>query len=249
MSRICVPGWLALLAAGLLTSRGADEVDLWGGGKIEIKLDLKKLPAEAHVEMRAMADAIEEQRGIAAIMAGGLDFRFDPKAPVMLNDGLMALRDELVVQDELVLFGEEVVAAPVAEPGAETADEEESEARELNADEKKALEAFVKKAVEARRKQFAKAMESQIDGEVTNAKLDKASRKKLEGLVAKAVEASMPGWEKAFRKYIQPVAEQNSEGAKGIEGWTAENYTRNVALGDALPRRKPMNGRTDSRKS
>ena len=40
MSRICVPGLLALLAATPHPARGGDEVDL-AGGKVELKLEVK----------------------------------------------------------------------------------------------------------------------------------------------------------------------------------------------------------------
>ena len=218
MSRICVPGLLALLAAAPPLSRGGDEVD-WFSGKIELKVELKKLPGEAQAEMQAMADA-EAGRTIVARM----DFNAFPR-------GAQAARIEIVEKLVALDVDQVIIEDPFAAPADD--EEEEAEARDLTGDEKKALEDFVKKAVEARRKQFVKAMEQRVKDEVKEAKLDKDAEKKLRAGVSKAVEAAMPAWEKAFRKYIQPVAEQNTEGVKGIEGWSPENFTRNVALGDA----------------
>ena len=198
MSRICVPGLLALLAAAPHPARGGDEADV-AGGKIELKVQA----AVKAVEVKAAAV-------VKAVAVGQIKVQAAAPLGVALE----------IVQKE-------------ADDGAEA--DEEPAGRVLSAEEKKAMEDFVKKGLEARRKQAAKAMEQRVADEVKEVKLEKAAEKKLESLIPKAVDASMPGWEKEFRKWLQPIVQQSGEGAAGIEKWQAEAYIRNVPPGESKP--------------
>ena len=232
MSRVCVPGLLALLAAVPHVLRGGDQVDWFGGGRIEIKVEIKKLPAEAQAELNAMAIEVQERE---APLREQLDVRFDIErmVPAVLpgfgNLVAMQVVDEFVAGGgvELVIGGDEAVEAPD--------EEEETKPRELSAAEKKTLETFVKKATEERRKQLTTDMEQVAEAEEKEAKLDKAAVKALKALTAKSVDAAIPAWEKEFRKYIQPLVERLDDATVGMSTWSAEAYSRNVPLTAAPP--------------
>jgi len=113
-------------------------------------------------------------------------------------------------------------------------DEEESAARKLSDEETKALDEFISKVAKEKRTQMEAHMKAAVEAVVKETKLEAGAKKKLEAATGKVVDGAMESWQKAFRKYIEPMVQQAGNGSNQIKGWAAKSFQA-ARLGEDLP--------------
>lgn len=237
MSRICVPGLLALLAVAPLTVRADDPPSQ--AKKEEAKAPAAAAkpvaeapaanPAEKAAEPAAKkedappAKAAEPARAAAPAAVA-------PAAKKAIALKLAPLLRLNLARPQAIRIG--------AGPGVAAEDDEgedgDNAAAKLSEEDKKALDEFVQKAAKLKRKQFEDTMKATVEAVAKEQKLERDTEQKLLTLSAKAVDATLPEWEQAFRKWLETLLPR-AAGPNPISKWAPENYIRNASVSDFTP--------------